>query len=317
MSSLHEMMGYANTQPSALPSWTKKEIFLNWVPILLTLFLMLPFTIYLALQGGGNQDGLHRNQLALLLLSGVIFANSLVAMNQPSPVPRFTKDNDRGTWFGHLMAQEGEWRHIPVVLCANHSFVLFYGAVASIVTGCPVLCIPTFYIYGLAVFYIWHWAAHNWEGSELNRIHMQHHQDQYPQHDYFGDNDFIVQSQRAERDGRAANLLVLMNPCISTTTTWAHEGPIVLAIVAVILAARIIFELSLGTCAFILVGLSFMGSFGSALHISFHERDFQLEPYAWFRELRSLHMLHHMHRKNYAMVNILLDLVFCSLMLVE
>lgn len=306
-----------NTQPTALPSWTRSV--LNLIPVLLTTSLLLPYAIYLAItsQGEGNPDTLHHHQRTLLLLSGASFASSLVAMGQASPIPRFPQDTQRDTWFGHLMSLEGEWRHIPVVLCATYSFVLCYGTVASMVTGCSLLCIPAFYICGLAVFYLWHWAAHVWEGSELNRIHMDHHQNEYPQHDYYGDNHPLVQSKRMNRGGRAATLLELMNPAVSTTVTWAHEGPILLGIVGILLAARLLVGLSIGACVFILFGLSFMGSFGSAVHIGFHERDFQLEPFAWFRELRSLHMLHHMHRKNYAMVNILLDLFFCSLMIVE
>ena len=58
-----------------------------------------------------------------------------------------------------------------------------------------------------------------------------------------------------------------------------------------------------------------MALVGSALHISFHVRDFQLEPYAWYRELRTLHYFHHLDRKNFAMANIIVDLIFCSLLI--
>lgn len=294
------------TQPS-----TKGGV-LHWLAVISTAFVTLPYVVYAAL----SHNGLLRDQqICLLLLSAASFVCSLLAMCQSSPIPRCPKDHQRGTWFGHLMSMEGEWNHIPVVLCATYSFVLCYGAVASLIAGCALLCMPSFYIMGMPIFYLWHWAAHVWEGSELNLIHMHHHQARYPQHDFYGDEHPAVQRERAARRGRPASLWALMNPATSATTKLAHDGPLLLGGVAVLLLARVVFEQSVLTCAFIFAGFAFMGIFGSAVHMSYHERNFDWEPYAWYRELRSLHMIHHMHRKNFAMVNVILDLVFCSLML--
>jgi hypothetical protein len=44
----------------------------------------------------------------------------------------------------------------------------------------------------------------------------------------------------------------------------------------------------------------------------FHDRDFELEPCAWYRELRSLQMIRHMYRKNYAMVSVSVMLYFAT-----
>merc|ERR1711959_501793 len=37
----------------------------------------------------------------------------------------------------------------------------------------------------------------------------------------------------------------------------------------------------------------FMGLAGNAMHTSYHFRNFHLEQYEWYLELRSLHWLHH------------------------
>jgi hypothetical protein len=58
-----------------------------------------------------------------------------------------------------------------------------------------------------------------------------------------------------------------------------------------------------------------MGSVGSALHSSFHVKGFALERYAWYRELRALHYLHHLGdmKSNFAVLNMGLDATFKSL----
>lgn len=253
----------------------------------------------------------------LIISSGILFL-SLWTMGYKTEIPEEPYNAERETWFGHKMSEEGEWKHIPAVLCATYSFVLSYGSIVSLIAGpsMHVLTIPAFYIIGLIAFYIWHVAAHEWEDSELHREHMRHHQVRYPQHDFYGDFNDHVQTQRRARDSKPHTTLSLMRPMGSATTnTIAHEGPLVLAVIAIVVGANLILGVTLLGCAFALVGFVFMSLFGSAIHISFHERDFELEPYAWYRELRALHLIHHMHHKNYAMVNVILDMIFCSFLL--
>jgi hypothetical protein len=59
----------------------------------------------------------------------------------------------------------------------------------------------------------------------------------------------------------------------------------------------------------------FCGLTESAIHAGFHIRHFELENFAWFRELRAIHLMHHQHKKNYSIVNILPDIFFGSLYL--
>lgn len=257
--------------------------------------------------------------IIVLSVSSLVFAASMRKMMQPSEIPMEPYDSERGTWFGHYMSPEGEWRHIPVVLCATYSFVWTFGALASLASPAThLLTIPAFYVVGLVAFYIWHLAAHHLESTELNAVHMIHHRDQYPQDDFYGDQCDFVQDEKNARGGMPHTMLSLMNPLgNSTMKSVAHEGPLVFAMASIIAFAKFVLGASTASCVFALLGYVFMASFGSALHMSFHERNFQLEPYAWYRELRSLHMIHHMHRKNYAMVNIMLDVAFSSLLISE
>lgn len=259
-----------------------------------------------------------RQKLLVLGISSVVFVTSITTMMQPSAIPLENYDEYRKTWFGHRMSKEGEWFHIPVALCATYSFVLCYGAIVSLVSPTThVLSIPAFYGAGLLVFYAWHVAAHTWENSELKRYHMIHHHETYPQDDFFGDRHPGVQQERQDRGGEPHTLWSLMNPANSATSSLAHEGPIIVGMASILLFAKFYLGASTITCLFALLGYAFMASLGGAIHMSFHERGFHLEQYAWYRELRSLHMIHHMHRKNYAMVNVLVDIVFGSLLLSE
>lgn len=256
-------------------------------------------------------------KLMVLATACFILWLSLSTMMQPSSIPIDAYNETRQTWFGHRMSKEGEWSHIPVVLCATYSFVFAYGSLVSLISPATnVVTIPAFYVCGLIGFYMWHLAAHQCEGSELHRHHMEHHQERYPQRDYYGDEHPAVQQERQDR-GKPHTLLSLMNPVASTTTSLAHEGPLLFIVALVVIFARMVLAVSLASCFFALLGYALMAAVGTAMHMSFHERDFQLEPYAWYRELRSLHMIHHMHRKNYAMVNVLLDVAFGSLLLVD
>ena len=62
-----------------------------------------------------------------------------------------------------------------------------------------------------------------------------------------------------------------------------------------------------------------MAMVGNALHMSFHVRGFHLEEYAWYRELRALHYIHHLGdmKSNLAMLNLGMDGLFRSLSILD
>jgi len=286
--------------------------------VVMTAGCLLPFCVFAALTKTGSTTSI---KLSILLISAAVLWTSWRAMRVESEIPTQAAYNpSRRTWFGHRMSYEGACGNIPVVICATLSFVIGYGAIVSLLApggSTHVLCIPAFYGAGLLVFYGWHVAAHTCESTALHRMHMQHHQDEHPQEDFYGDSNSEVQRKRAARGGTAATLCELMNPSENSTNSLEHEGPLLIGTILTLIFARIIFQVSVSVLFFAFIGYTFMALFGGAIHISFHERNFELECYAWYRELRSLHMIHHMHRKNYAMVNIELDRLFGSLMMNE
>jgi sterol desaturase/sphingolipid hydroxylase (fatty acid hydroxylase superfamily) len=62
------------------------------------------------------------------------------------------------------------------------------------------------------------------------------------------------------------------------------------------------------TMGFVCVMYLAIGAIGNALHMSFHVRKFHLEEYAWYRELRTLHYIHHLGdmKSNMGMLNLVL-----------
>jgi hypothetical protein len=146
---------------------------------------------------------------------------------------------------------------------------------------------------------------------------MLHHQDHYPPHDFYGDSHPGVQKERQDRGGEPHTIFSIVNGGGDRGVSLAHEGPLLLALAAILLFAKFVLGASTITCIFAVIGYAFMASLGVALHNSYHEPGFFLERYTWYRELRSLHMIHHMDRKNYAIVNVFVDVVFGSFLLVH
>jgi hypothetical protein len=210
--------------------------------------------------------------------------------------------------FGDQMAGEGETGHIWKSLAASYSFLVAIGGLAAVTTGCSLVTIPIYYLLGMTAFYWWHYAAHSLHGP-MHDIHMQHHKKDFPSNDYYGDKSGAI-----ERDYTAppTSLLCLMDPRASMTATVTHEGPLAGAMLAIVVGGRVLAHTSIPTLAVVLAGYVFMALVGSALHVSFHVRDFELEPFAWYRELRALHYVHHLQHKNFAMVNVHADQVFGS-----
>ena len=169
-----------------------------------------------------------------------------------------------------------------------------------------------YYAAGMVAFYAWHVLAHCSHGA-MHELHMRHHRSDYPRDDFYGDRSGAP--VRYFGAGPPPTLARLLNPAHSMTATAAHEGPLAGLFVLIIAAGRVVVGSSVSTLAAVAVLYGVMGVVGSALHMSFHVRGFELERFAWYRELRALHYIHHVHKKNYAMVNTAVDLVFGSLQL--
>lgn len=206
------------------------------------------------------------------------------------------------------MAKEGEVSNVWKSTAAVYSFLATYAALAAIITGCHLATVPVYYVMIMVAFYGWHYASHTYHGP-MRDVHMRHHKRYYAFNDFYGDKSGAIRQQFVVPP---TTLLTLMNPRNSMTLELAHEGPLALAGLTILIAGCLLAHTSYGTLAFLLVGAVFMALIGSALHKSFHVRGFELEPFAWYRELRALHYLHHVHHVNFAMVNVHVDRVFGS-----
>ena len=89
----------------------------------------------------------------------------------------------------------------------------------------------------------------------------------------------------------------------------AHEWPLLLMMALILLGGKVFCGASWATTGSAFALYFIMGSVGSALHMSFHVRNFHLEKYEWYMELRTLHYIHHLGdmKSNFAMLNLGMD----------
>ena len=193
------------------------------------------------------------------------------------------------------MAPEAQTSHVPHIVCAMYATIVLYSYIASLVTGDPWYTQCLFYFVVLVLFYAWHWLAHQKFTGRMYKIHMEHHLKSFPPSIFYGRPGVVKEVYGFE----VPTLWNLMDPRRSTNFTFAHEGPLYIMLAIAVTIARVVVGCSWPTIAFFLVMSVVMGVVGSALHSSFHVRGFQLEGYQWYRELRTLHYLHHLGmRKN-------------------
>ena len=85
-----------------------------------------------------------------------------------------------------------------------------------------------------------------------------------------------------------------MDPRTSTNFTIWHEGILYALLFVALMIEHFVFGYSWLTVSLSLLMSAFIGAVGSALHSSFHVRNFQFEKYDWYLELRALHYIHHL-----------------------
>ena len=194
--------------------------------------------------------------------------------------------------FGDHMAQEAETSHVAHIVCAMYATIWAYSYLASLVTGDPWYTQCLFYFVMLVLFYAWHWLAHQKFSGRMYKIHMEHHLKNFPPSIFYGRPGTVKEIYGSE----VPTLFDLMDPRRSTNFTFAHEGPLYVMLAIALTVARLVVGCSWPTIGFFLLMSVVMGSVGSALHSSFHVKNFQLERFQWYRELRTLHYLHHLGR---------------------
>ena len=213
-----------------------------------------------------------------------------------------------------MMSKEGEVSHIPTIIVTMYLVIGAFSMLCSYCSGDAWYTIPAYYLSFMLAFYVWHWMAHQkWTGI-MNELHMDHHLNKFPPNDFYGDkNDMIMK----DYGKKCPTMWDLCNPFSTIVGDIRHEGPIYVFMVIILVGGRFVLETSTVGYIFVSILLLAMGIIGNAMHMSFHIRDFELQKYAWYRELRMLHYIHHLGdmKSNLAMVNLGMDGLFNSLTL--
>jgi hypothetical protein len=218
--------------------------------------------------------------------------------------------------FGDDMGKESEITHIPTILMAMYSTIALYSIGVGQLTGSPWWYQVAFYFVDLLVFYVWHYAAHQTWSGQMNKLHMDHHLRVNPVSRFFS-SDELNQKKYGQTDfSSVRKSLIVFSPFLSSHIGGGlqHEGFLFAGNFAVLGFAALLGVSSRDLfAAFVMAGV--MGVLGAGLHSSFHIRSFVLSKYAWYRELRALHFMHHMgdQNSNLAVLNLGVDRLFGSL----
>ena len=260
------------------------------------------------------------------------------------------KGGEEGREFGDHMASEGETSHIHSIILVLYGLLCGWSLLTSYVTSCSIWVMPTYYLVGMIGFYGWHVLAHadsmhrifkslglNYL-AELHEIHMEHHLERFPPGDFYGSAESYAEMYPKGRPSIWTLLDLTKTTNIADGTSFedkvntkkkksgtsgvaahsplAHEWPVLFLVVLNLTVGMLPpFNSSLSTTGMVFVWYFVQGVVINAFHMSFHVRNFHLEKYAWYRELRTLHYIHHLGdmKSNLAMVNLGLDGFFNSL----
>lgn len=152
-----------------------------------------------------------------------------------------------------------------------------------------VLATVATFLYGTLAGWVVHWILHQRWAGRFHRAHLNHHLKQYPPHNLVSD---------TYRSAGKDDSTVLFAPPITVSfaaflgTLWALGLP----------------TWSLGLLLVEGALISFLTDY---IHDQFHLRAPWLVRFAWFRNLRSLHWIHHVNmRRNLGIMWLGWDRVF-------
>lgn len=245
----------------------------------------------------------------ILLASVFTFVVSSFQAMRKTPCPDNNNNNDQRS-FGDRMALEGQVSNLFPMKLSMYSALVGYSAFVSVVTGCPQFTMVAYYFTGLTLYYAWHRTAHNRYSGAIHDVHMIHHWHNFPPHDFYGDETRSIEQLYGREN---PSLWQLICNTKDGNVRWSHEGSLVLSFGILLLLSTVLTKCSLQVTFAAGLMYAVMGILGTALHMSYHVRGFELEPYAWYRELRAIHFIHHLQDVNFAMVNTTIDLAFGSL----
>lgn len=143
--------------------------------------------------------------------------------------------------------------------------------------------------FGNGLGYLAHLALHqSWTGK-LNKMHMKHHEELYPHHDYL--------SVRYRSAGSSNSVYIFV--------------PILSIIVFALLFIFYLLGLNVWFIALIILESIIIGWIHNYLHDVFHISPTYLEKFKFFQKWRYLHYIHHIDMtKNYGIFSFVWDYIF-------
>lgn len=243
--------------------------------------------------------------IIFLLFNSIYLYNTLI---QTSEIPH----NNKLQTFGDSMANRGEINNIWKPIVAEINLIFLLGTIVSLKTNKSIFIIPIYYLFANIVFYFWHLYAHHSNGI-VHEKHMIHHREYFKHDDFYGDSIDFIKKNYNDKTPKFMDLIV--NPQNSITLDFTHDESLIFMLFVIIVVGKYYYKIDDVTniaCFIIFTGAVI---FQIAIHTAYHIRNIELEKYAWFRELRSLHYNHHSHKKNFSMINMLVDVLFNSLLI--
>jgi hypothetical protein len=188
-----------------------------------------------------------------------------------------------------------------VVLPVYFGGIILYSLLLSWCTGTAIWTGILWWAVSMSVFLGWHVQAHEripwlpWNES-CREYHIRHHWVTFPPWYYWGAPNG-KKMPAGFKNGLPFN------------SSFAHEALLYVGALVALAGARWLCGCSWPTVLGLFIFALVFGSIGNWFHNIFHVKDHYLSKYAWFRELRALHYLHHVGsaKQNYAMVNFVLD----------
>lgn len=229
-------------------------------------------------------------------------------------------ENNNSQEFGDHMAEKNNIGSIWKPILTEWCIVFFYSLLATHFTKDSIYIIPIYYLFANIGFYFWHYYAHVSKG-EVNKVHMDHHILNFNSNNFYGDKNMV--SKKIYKD-YTPTFFELLNPKYGTQIqndftvddkdnfVFEHDGSLLLILCIILLVGKLYFHTKTLTLSLILILYIASVTFQSALHISYHVRNVNLEKYDWFRELRAVHFHHHLHNKNFSIIDMGIDVLFGS-----
>lgn len=194
--------------------------------------------------------------------------------------------------------------------------ISIFVAVSVYFTNTSYFTTPLSLLVDLLVFYLWHYQAHHdlpWVpfNKKCREYHHIHHELIFPPGKFYGSD--VNEAKVWEDESQQKYFLVRSALPLNELPFFDSLQNVGFAVLLVIIATIIkyqVFKLSVYTILITLLQGMTVNYVGNYLHLSFHTKNHFLSQYKWFRQLRTMHVLHHNDDINYSIAFFGFDSLF-------